>query len=348
MANVSHKSTVNRLIPCTESRPARTFRALRTRVSLDLSLTRDRQAIPMTDVVPMQATRPATTLQAVIVACRPKQWMKNGFVAAALIFSDHLHDPQSVIRTAWAVAIFCLISSAGYLVNDVVDVDRDRLHPTKRTRPVAAGNLTVGVAIGFAVALAGTGLIGAMLISGGFALVATAYAALTVTYTMILKRIFVIDVLAVASGFVLRAAAGAVAINVPMSAWLGVLTGMLALFIVLGKRRADREVDGPPVVAYDPEQLDWSLRAVGSAIVLLYAVYTLVASNLPRDHAMVLTVPLVAAGLWRYFMLVRRARPGATLSLAGAPEEMLLRDPALLLIVGAWVVTSLAILYGVQ
>jgi 4-hydroxybenzoate polyprenyltransferase len=308
-----------------------------------------RSAVPAQEEPGTQAqNRPRATspAPAVLRALRPKQWIKNGFVAAALVFSGHLRDPSQLRLTAWAVAVFCLLSSAGYLMNDVVDADRDRAHPVKRFRPIAAGDLSPPAATVIAAALTMTGILGAVLLGKNFAFIAVAYVSLSLAYSLILKRSPVLELLIVAGGFVLRAASGAAAIDVPMSWWLGLLTFLLALFVLVGKRRSDGNTEGyAPAISYPRMVLDRSLVAIGFAVVALYGAYAVAAANLPRDHVMLLTLPFVGLGLWRYgAMVTGRSRRAAGWDLS-APEETLLRDPFLYLTVAAWIATSIIALY---
>lgn len=284
---------------------------------------------------------------ALLVALRPRQWTKNGLLFIALAFTLNLQQPVLLGRTLLAFVAFCALSSAGYLLNDVLDVEADRQHPAKRNRPIASGAVSASVAVGLGLALAALGLIGTFLLSPLLGLVALAYAALTALYSTTLKHLVLLDIFGLAGGFVLRAAAGAVAINVPISPWLYIATLLGALLIALGKRRNELQTLGFEAAAvhrrnldsYSLELVDQLILVVSSAALMTYALYTFSAENLPRDHSMMLTIPIVLYGLFRYLFLVRRG------DLGGAPEDLLFRDRPLLAAVSLWAVASVAILY---
>lgn len=277
---------------------------------------------------------------------RPRQWTKNGLLFVALAFTLNLHQAPLLARAIAAFVCFCALSSAGYVLNDVADVEADRKHPTKRSRPIASGEIPIPAAGTLGVLLAGLGLAGSFALGIDFGAIAVAYVALTASYSLWLKHMVLIDLFGLASGFVLRAAAGAVAIGVPISPWLYTATLLGALLIALGKRRAELELLGDRagghrknLDAYTTELIDQLIVVVSSAALMTYALYTFSAENLPRDHSMMLTIPLVLFGLFRYLFLVRSGSAG------GAPEELLLRDRPLLLSVVLWGVVSVAILY---
>jgi 4-hydroxybenzoate polyprenyltransferase len=279
-------------------------------------------------------------------ALRPKQWTKNGLLFVALAFTLNLHNVPLLVRAIGAFVCFCAISSAGYLLNDVVDVEGDRQHPSKRFRPIAAGQVTVRVATLTGLVLGAAGMAGAFALDEALGLLAVAYVALTVGYSLWLKHIVLVDVFCVGAGFVLRAAAGAVAIGVPISPWLYSATMLGALLIALGKRRSEIQLlgDGASghrknLESYSIGLIDQLIIVVSSAALMTYALYTFSAENLPRDHSMMLTIPLVLFGLFRYLYLVRSGKAG------GAPEEMLFRDRPLLVSVIGWAVLSVGILY---
>jgi 4-hydroxybenzoate polyprenyltransferase len=271
-------------------------------------------------------------------------------VVAAVVFSGRLTEVATVKRVLWAVLAFILVGAAGYLVNDVMDAERDRAHPQKRLRPVAARELTPVRALTFAALLVLTGLVVSLLLGPAFALVALAYGALTVSYSLALKYLLFVDALAIAGGFVLRALGGAVAAGVHMSVWLAALTGLLAVFVVLVKRRADAREQGFRVVAgYRPAVLDVLIAIAGCACVVAYLIYTLVAANLPADHLMALTTPFVAVGLGRYALLARRgAVPGIARPWSAAPEDVLIGDLIVAVSVVGWLLMTVLILYWLK
>lgn len=286
------------------------------------------------------------SLRAFVAALRPRQWTKNGLLFVALAFTLNLQDSALLARTVLAFVGFCALSSAGYLLNDVVDVESDRLHPTKRSRPIASGAVPVPAALLAGVVLAVAGVLGSLAIRPALGMLAVAYLLLTAAYTVWLKHVVLLDVFGIAAGFVVRAAAGAVAINVPISPWLYTATMLGALLIALGKRRAELEVLGTDAAnhrrnlhAYSVEFLDQLILLVSTAAVMTYALYTFSADNLPKDHSMMLTVPVVLYGVFRYLFLLRAGDAG------GTPEELLFRDRPLLLSVAAWSVLAVGILY---
>ncbi len=285
-------------------------------------------------------------LSALVAALRPRQWSKNALLFIALAFTLNLQDVPLVARTLAGFVLFCALSSAGYLLNDVADLEADRLHPTKRLRPVASGAVPVPLALGLGLLLAAAGVLGALALGPAFGTLAVGYLALTAVYTLWLKHVVLLDIFGIAAGFVLRAAAGAVAIDVPISPWLYTATMLGALLIALGKRRAELQVLGDGAAghrrnlgAYSLEFIDQLILLVSSATVMTYALYTFSAENLPRDHSMMLTVPVVLYGVFRYLFLIRTGGAG------GAPEELVFRDRPLLLSVVVWSVLALAILY---
>src|SRR5919204_1765153 len=283
-----------------------------------------------------------------LVALRPRQWTKNGLLFIALAFTLNLQQPTLLLRTIAAFACFCALSSAGYLLNDVVDVEADRAHPTKRLRPIAAGQVPVSLALGLGIALVVVGLGGAFLLGLLFGVLALAYTLLTAVYSTTLKHIVLLDIFGLAGGFVLRAAAGAVAIDVPILPRLYIATLLGALLIALGKRRTELETLGLEVAvghrrnleSYSLEFIDQLILVISSAALMTYALYTFSAENLPRNHSMMLTIPVVLYGLFRYLFLVHEGSAG------GAPEDLLFRDRPLLVAVVIWALLAVATLYA--
>jgi 4-hydroxybenzoate polyprenyltransferase len=289
---------------------------------------------------------PVVSARALLVALRPRQWTKNGLLFVALAFTLNLQEWALLARTLAAFVCFCALSSAGYLLNDVLDVEADRQHPTKRLRPIAAGQVAVGLALGLGVALAVAGLVGCWLTAPLLGLLAVAYLGLTALYSTTLKHLVLLDIFGLAGGFVLRAAAGAVAIDVPISPWLYSATLLGALLIALGKRRTELQTLGVEAAghrrnleAYSLEFIDQLILVVSSAALMTYALYTFSAENLPRNHSMMLTIPVVLYGLFRYLFLIREGDVG------GSPEELLFRDRPLLVAVILWAVLAVIVLY---
>ena len=288
-------------------------------------------------------------LTAVLVSLRPRQWVKNLFVFAGLIFGHKLFTPAAGAAAA-AFAIFCALSGAIYLLNDVADREQDRLHPTKRARPVASGRLPAGVAVASAVVLVVAGLALGAWLSRGFAITAVAYVALLLAYTAWLKHVVIVDVIVVASGFVLRAVAGALAIDVEISGWLLICTILIALFLALGKRRheyltleAEAARHRPILAEYSAALLDQMIAVVTASTVTAYALYTMSPETVAKFHTRLLpaTLPFVLYGIFRYLYLLYRRQLG------GNPSEVFLNDGALLLNTLGWVVAVLVIIYGV-
>ena len=285
---------------------------------------------------------------AVLLSLRPRQWVKNFFVFAGLIFSQSLFTPL-VWPALAAFAIFCALSGAVYLFNDLADMEKDRLHPTKRRRPIASGALSVpaGAAIGV-LTLVGS-LVAAYALSARFGVVATVYAALLTAYSVWLKHVVILDVLTVAIGFVLRAVAGAAAIGVEISGWLVICTILVALFLALGKRRheyltlhGDAAAHRPILAEYSESFLDQMVAVVTASTVTAYALYTMSPDTVAKFHTrwLPLTLPFVLYGVFRYLYLLYRRELG------GNPSDLLLTDRALLINTVLWMVALLLVIYG--
>jgi 4-hydroxybenzoate polyprenyltransferase len=291
-----------------------------------------------------------TVLTAIVESMRPRQWVKNLFVLAGLVFSQRLFTESTWIALA-AFAVFCAVSGAIYLLNDVADRERDRLDPKKRERPIASGRLSVGVAIAAAVGLIAGGLVASALLARPFLITVLAYVALLVAYSAWLKHIVIVDVLVVASGFVLRAVAGAVVIAVQMSGWLLICTVLLALFLALGKRRyeyvtldKDAARHRPILAEYSPALLDQMIAVVTASTVTAYALYTMSPETVSKFHTHLLpaTLPFVLYGVFRYLYLLYRRQLG------GNPSELLFSDRALIINAVGWICAVLLIIYGTQ
>ena len=279
---------------------------------------------------------------------RPRQWTKNLVVFAGLLFSQNLFDPVLAARALAAFVLFCLLTGAIYLLNDVLDYERDRLHPQKRHRPVASGALPRATAAAAGLALLAGALGGAFGLARPFGWTALAYAALITAYSFGLKHLVIVDVLVVALGFVLRAVAGAVVIRVEISPWLIICTLLLALFMACGKRRHEllalegNATDHRPILAeYTPQLLDQMIAVVTASTVLAYALYTLSAETVAKFGTswLSLTIPFVLYGIFRYLYLLYRRELG------GNPSELFLADGPLLLDIALWGLAVIAILY---
>jgi 4-hydroxybenzoate polyprenyltransferase len=292
--------------------------------------------------------RPSGVLRAVWVSLRPHQWTKNLVVFAALALSKHLFEPEPLGRSVLAFVLFCALSGTVYLLNDVADVERDRLHPLKRLRPIASGALSPRAAALLAVGLA-LGSAGASLLLGPmFASCASAYLILNLLYSFYLKEAVILDVLCISLGFVLRAVAGAVAIGVVISEWLLVCTLLLALFLALSKRRHELVTLSGSAVGhrkslseYSPYLLDQMISVVTASCVTAYAFYTMAPDTVAkyRTDRLAWTIPFVLYGIFRYLYLVHQKEQG------GSPTDILLTDRPLLATVGLWAATIVLIVY---
>jgi 4-hydroxybenzoate polyprenyltransferase len=287
-------------------------------------------------------------LLALLVSLRPRQWVKNLFVFAGVIFSHRLFTPDSG-RAFGAFVVFCALSGVVYLINDVADRERDRAHPKKRQRPLASGALTVRAAIVAAIVLALASLAASVTLGPAFFATALAYLALLGFYSTRLKHVVIVDVLAVSAGFVLRAVAGAVAIAVEISGWLLICTFLIALFLALGKRRheyltldAQAARHRPILAEYSAGLLDQMIAVVTASTVTAYALYTMSPETVAKfgTRLLPLTLPFVLYGIFRYLYLLYRRQLG------GNPSELFLNDRALLLNACLWVAAVMAIIYG--
>ena len=291
----------------------------------------------MSDVVVVKPTGAV-----LLTALRPRQWTKNALLFAGLIFAGRLGDQDAWLNAFAAFAAYCAVSSAAYLVNDVHDVAHDRLHPTKRLRPIASGHLGRDAALVLAAVLVCVGLALAALLGFASVVFLVAFASLQIAYTLRLKYVQFVDVLAIAGFFVLRAAAGAAAVNVRISPWLLLCTALLATFLGLAKRRGElvlvdaARAPGRTVLSYYSRAVvDPLLVASAAAAMGAYVLYCLTG----RDSTdMVVTVPFVAFGVLRYLRLVRRDDVGEE------PEEVLLTDVPILLAVAGWALTAATVM----
>ncbi len=289
-----------------------------------------------------------SSMRAVMVSLRPRQWVKNLLVFAAVIFSQNLFTPLIWLALA-AFVVFCALSGAVYLINDVADVDQDRLHPVKRLRPIASSALSRRAAVALAAVLLAASLGAAFGLSWRFGLVALTYGVLLVAYSIWLKHLVILDVLTVAVGFVLRAVAGAEAVHVEISGWLVICTILIALFLALGKRRHEyltlkgQAAEHRPILAeYSEGFLDQMIAVVTASTVTAYALYTMSPETVGKFHTRLLplTLPFVLYGIFRYLYLLYRRELG------GSPSDLLLSDRALLLNTLLWMLALVLIIYG--
>src|SRR5215211_1488247 len=306
---------------------------------------------PRTEIVVPEAAAPfrqhaaISCANTVVRAMRPAQWLKNGIVFAGLVFGGKLLEPAAVASATLAALAFCLLSGGFYLINDVRDRDADRLHPVKRLRPVPAGELTPRTAAFVGAILVVLAIVGSAIVSWGLMLVVLAYTSLMAAYNLGLKEIVILDVFAIAAGFVLRAVGGAIAVDVSISPWLLMCTILLALLIGFGKRRHELvALDNAAehrrnLNLYNRPMLDQAVAVTAAGTLIAYAVYTFDSESAQYHHRMMVTIPIVAYSVFRYLFLLYRRGQG------GAPETMLLTDRPLLASVAAWGAASAFLFY---
>lgn len=280
---------------------------------------------------------------------RPRQWTKNLLVFAALLFAQKATDPDAVIHAFETFVIFCALAGAMYLINDCMDIERDRLDPVKRNRPLACGILPVPVAVVAAIVLVGGALAWAVLLAPPLLFeICVAYVVITLSYSFLLKHVLIVDVFCIASGFVLRAVAGAAAIEAEISPWLVICTLLLSLFLALAKRRGELMTLGEDASAhrsilaeYSPQLLDQMISVVTSSTVMSYALYT-ISDRTVREVGstnLLYTIPFVIYGIFRYLYLVHEKGFG------GHPERALLRDRPLMINILLYALVAGLIIY---
>lgn len=287
-------------------------------------------------------------MRPLIQSLRPHQWIKSVFVLAPLVFSEHLLDGRYLLRSGVAFVLFCFMSSAVYLLNDIRDVESDRRHPDKRNRPVASGRLGLAAAATASIAITLLVLPPAFLLSVPFGCVLLAYGLMNVAYSLYLKHIVILDVMIVASGYLFRAIAGALVISVEISSWLILCTVLLALFMGFVKRRQELILLEAGAAGhrrildeYTPRFLDQMIAVVTAGALVSYALYTMspdVVLKLGTPH-LNLTIPFVIYGLLRYLYLVYARNEG------GNPSSTILGDPSLLINGGLWFLAVISLLY---
>jgi 4-hydroxybenzoate polyprenyltransferase len=294
-------------------------------------------------------TAEAPLVRSLVRSLRPSQWTKNLIIFGGLLFGQRLFDAPSVLYASAAFVVFCALSGVVYLLNDVADREADRKHPLKRHRPIASGALSTSVALGAAGVIGAVALGAAFWLRFEFGLFAASYVALLALYSGPLKHVVIIDVLTIAIGFVLRAAAGAVVIDVPISNWLLVVTILGALFLALSKRRHELVLLGDEATShraslqeYSPYLLDQMISVVTASTLVAYAFYTISAETVEKFHTthLGLTLPFLLYGIFRYLYLVHQKEGG------GSPAEMLLNDRPLLACVALWALAVALIIYG--
>ena len=306
---------------------------------------------PMSD----RARSSIAILPALLRGMRPRQWIKNLLIFAGFVFTLNdqwrLFSPQmwtALERSAAAFILFSLLASSVYLINDVRDLPKDRLHPTKKNRPIAAGLVPPGLALAVATMLIPICLVAGYLLSPPFAAVASGYLGMQIAYILVLKEIVLLDVFVLAIGFVMRAVSGAVAIGVEISPWLYTVTLLGSLFLGLCKRRNElvlletkAEHHRKILRFYTPALLDSLISIVASSTIMAYSLYTFTSPKLPRNNLMMLTIPFVIFGLFRYLFVAHAQNAG------GSPEEVFLRDRPIMWTILLWIVST-AIILGLR
>jgi 4-hydroxybenzoate polyprenyltransferase len=286
-------------------------------------------------------------LKVVLKTMRPKQWAKNVFLLAAVVFDRKLTNADAILHTILGVFAFSLVASVVYIINDIADVEADREHPTKRNRPIAAGMLAIPTAWGFAIILLLIAFPVAIWLSPAFALVTFLYLVLNLVYSKWLKHVVLLDIILLASLYVIRVAAGVALIDVVrFSPWIYIFTTFLALLMGTGKRRAELSeiADGPNAQrrvldGYTLNFLDQLITLASGMTIITYSLYTFSAPNLPENHAMMLTIPFIIYCVFRYQYLLQVKGTGS------APEELVLADRPLQLAIVLWGFAVLVVFY---
>ena len=286
-------------------------------------------------------------LSALFKTMRPRQWTKNVFIFAALVFDKQLFVVDSFLRTIAGFALFCLISSSVYIFNDLADVEADRQHPEKKNRPIASGKLPVSTAWAAGIVFVVVTLVLAYLLAPAFCAVVAGYFILNLAYSQSLKHVAILDVLIISAGFVLRVGAGVTLIHVErFSPWLYIVMFLLSLFLGFGKRRAElallthdagshrKVLDG-----YTLPLLDQYIMIVSGTTIVAYSLYTFSAPNVPENHSMMLTIPFMVYAIFRYLYLIEVEHAG------GTPEEVLISDRPFQISMFLWAVSVIAIFY---
>ncbi|AXV36733.1 MAG: decaprenyl-phosphate phosphoribosyltransferase [Methanobacteriaceae archaeon] len=280
-------------------------------------------------------------IKELIHSMRPKQWYKNIVIFIGLVFSLNFLNPADWLNVIAAFVIFCILSGSIYIINDIIDVEKDRNHPLKRLRPLASGKLKLSHGLSFAIIFIVLAFAGSYLINIPFFLITLTFFFLILIYSLFLKNFLIVDILVISSGFVLRAIAGCLAISVVVSPWLIICTFLIALFLALGKRRHELIIMGGDAKnhrqilgEYSSEMLEQMINITTSILVMSYSLYTFFSNNM----YMMLTIPFAFYGLFRYLYLVHSKNMG------GEPE-MIFKDRGMVLCLIFWVIIVLLILY---
>jgi len=288
------------------------------------------------------------TLSAIIKSLRPQQWIKNLFIFAPLIFAQKILDPTLLQKTGLAFLSFCLLSGSIYIFNDLLDINEDRLHPLKSKRPLASGLLKPAAAAAVLILLLAVGLALAAALDRDFFLMALLYAVLQAAYSIRLKHVVILDIFIVAAGFLIRVVAGGLVIHVYISSWLLICTTLLALFLVMSKRRHELvQLEGkslshrPILKEYNTHLLDQMISVVTASTLLAYCLYTISEETVSKfgTRNLVFTIPFVLYGIFRYLYLIHQKAEG------GTPESLIIKDKPLLIDIFLWVGSAVLILY---
>jgi len=285
--------------------------------------------------------------KALLKTMRPKQWTKNVFLFAALVFDRKLTNVDAILHTVAGAIVFSLVASVVYIINDIADVQADRQHPVKQKRPIAAGKLPIRVAWGMAILLILVAFPAAYWLSPAFALIALLYLVLNLTYSKWIKHVALLDIIVLASFYLIRVAAGVTLIDVVrFSPWIYVFTTFLSLLIGTGKRRAELSelADGPAAQrrvldGYTLGFLDQLITLASGMTIITYSLYTFSAPNLPENHAMMFTIPFIIYGVMRYQYLLQVQNTGS------APEDLVLSDRPLQIAIVLWGLAVLLVFY---
>lgn len=288
------------------------------------------------------------SLKGLVLSLRPKQWIKNGTLFAPLLFSQNLFVKPLLLKTLEAYGLFCLLTGAVYIINDLRDIKEDRLHPLKRFRPLASGQIRPFQASSLALGCLVVSFLGGWFLSIPFLGTLAAYLILQILYTFFLKRQVILDIFSIAAGFVLRVVAGGLAIGVQLSPWLLICTTLLALFLAMAKRRHELVILKEGALEhrqilkeYSPYLLDQMMGVVTATTVMSYALYTISEETIRKFGTtnLIYSLPFVLYGIFRYLYLVHQKVEG------GRPEEILLTDRPLLLTVMGWTITVYLVIY---
>lgn len=284
----------------------------------------------------------------VVRSLRVQQWIKNFFVFAPLIFSQNVFNLPLLVKTMFAFVLFCILSGAAYILNDIQDLEEDKLHPVKSKRPLASGRLKTTHAFFACILLVLLGLVGAYFLDIHFFIALLVYFILQIAYSSWLKHVVIIDVFLVATGYLIRVIAGGLAIGVQLSPWLFICTILIALFLALSKRRHElllldegAEAHRPILKEYTPLLLDQMIAVVTASTVISYCLYTVSSETIAKFGTtnLLFTVPFVLYGIFRYLYLVHQKDEG------GSPEALIIKDKPLLVDLFLWIATAMLILY---